>query len=1042
MANTPHVSKTVFRPDVESDSAPTDLSANVINMPSGAPFLTLLASALRAELGANLADALILLPTRRAVRELGQAFIDTAGQDGALAALLPTMRPLADVDPDEPPFEPGDLAHMITPSIDPMRRRFALSTLVLQKEARLRGVAPDAAGALALTEPLLTLLDDSFMDGLQASDMEKLDPVIEMSAKHYGQAAVFFKIISQYWPQYLADNDLMDPMQRRVALLNALSDLWQESPPQTPVIIAGSTGTLAATAKLMSVVSRLPMGAIILPGLDTHLDEVVWNEVGVEHPQGALKQLLASAGVARSQVRLFPDYERTLAQDSRRRLIAQSLIPADQTAGWLDRIAAMKSSVEKGDPFGAGLSGLSLIEAGTGDEEASAIALILREALETPGKNAALVTPDPLLGRRVAAKLTRFNVNVDVSAGQPLEETAAGAYLSLILTLAADPWDPVALAGLFKHPLFAMGQKEGAARKLWLQIESAGFHGPRPLSLEDLAARRDVTTGDFAPALKMIGALHNELAPLSAHDDVDASVSDVTRLHAEIAETLAATPELTGAQRLWCGEDGDAAQSLISDLLREGHLLGNLKLPAYVRLLGQLMRGRVVRPKFGTEPRLQILGPLEARMISADTLVLGGLNEGVWPAAPAVDPILSYAMRQEIGLTSPERRYGLAAHDFAQLAAHEQVILTRAKKTDDGPAVASRWIWRLKTLLRGALGDVEATLALAPSTDYLALARALDSVDASDVRPASRPEPAPPLHRRWPNDYRQLPVTQIETLTRDPYSIFARKVLGLRKLDPLDAPIGPREYGTAVHKALEDFTLEFKSNLPSHASGKAQAWLTARLKRALREAGYPDTALAREAPRMARMAQWFTGWERSRREQGWTPRAVEIKGKWELNAPGCKPFYLTAEADRIDTGPEGFAVLDYKTGAAPSGQQVALGFNSQLPLEGAMLESGAFGLDLPAGELAQLLYVKVSGDRNLGSDSIAGGAKADPRALSEEAYEGLLELLAAFDDPLTPYTSQPRAETKNQNSYGDFDHLARRAEWASVGDEPSGGSNE
>ena len=1014
-------------------------NANVINMPAGEDFLRHLAKSLRADLGDSLADALILLPTRRAVRELGRAFIETSQGLGAQAALLPMMRPLADVEPDEPPFEPGDLAHTITPSIDPVRRRFALSRLVLQKEARLRGVAPDAAGALALTEPILRLLDDAYMEELSPENLSELDPIIDLSAKHFENAAIFFKILSEFWPQYLADNKVMDPMQRRVALLKALSELWAEAPPQTPVIIAGSTGTLAATAQLISVVSRLPKGVVILPGLDTHIDELVWDELGAEHPQGALKNLISIIDITRDEVRTFPGIKPNLAQDSRRRLIAQSLIPAYNTAGWLDRIESIKTSVgDAGDPFGEGLSGLSLIEAASGDEEASVIALILRESLETAGKTAALITPDPLLGRRVAAKLTRFDVTVDVSAGQPLEETPAGAFLSLILTLAGDPWDPVAMAGVFKHALLAMGQKEKTAARLWMDIERAGFRGPRPVSLDDLASRYAVERGDYAKHMDLIARLHKALEPLTAMMDTPQGVAEFSKVHLQIAEMLAATEALPGAARLWEHEDGEAAAKLMTDLLLQGDILTEVNGKEYSALLAQLMRGRVVRPKSGTEPRLQILGPLEARMISADTIILGGLNEGVWPAPPAVDPILSYAMRERLGLTSPERRFGLAAHDFAQLAAHKRVILTRANKTDDGPSVASRWIWRLKTLLRGALGGEDAaTAALAPDQDYLSIARALDSVPADEVKPAARPAPTPPLHRRWPHE-RRVSVTQVETWTRDPYSIFARKVLGLDVLDPLDAPRGPREYGTAIHKALEDFALRY----PDHVPKSSADWLSARLVSALREAGYPEADMAREGPRMIRMASWFTEWDRARREAGWKPAAVETKGRWTLHAEGSKPFYLSAEADRIDKGPEGYSVIDYKTGPPPGAAQVSLGFNSQLPLEGGILEADEFEADLPPADLAELLYVKVSGGKKLGAASPAGGVKADPKALTAAAYEGLLELIRQFDQEDTPYLSQPRAQFANQNKYGDFDHLARRAEWVSADDETGEGSHE
>ncbi len=1025
---------------------PNNGTPNVLTMPAGEPFLALLAKGLSESLGPRLGDALILLPTRRAVRELGEAFTALGREQsgGGRASLLPMMRPLADVEPDEPPFEPGELAHTIAPAIDPVRRRFELSRLVLQMESALRARAPDPAGALAMTEPLLRLLDDSFMEELTREDLSELDAIIELSAKHYQDAAVFYKIIANHWPQFLKDNQVMDPMQRRVALLGALTEHWGESPPNHPVIIAGSTGTLDATARLMSLVSRLDEGLIVLPGLDRHIDmEDVWDKVGPAHPQGALRRLLKTIGIERADVNPWPGITSDFNRESRRRIIAQSLIPTAATSDWLARIDRIREGAPLGYPITAALEGLSLIETESADEEAASIALILRETLSTDGASAALVTPDPALGRRVAAKLTRWDITVDVSAGQPLEEAPAGTFLSLVLTLASDPWNPVALAALFKHKLTHLGRKPKAARRLWEQIERAGFRGARPNSFDELSRRYAVKKGDYSEHFVLIESLHNALGPLTAlapkttNETADETygVDAIARVHCLVAESLAASDAISGADTLWRGEGGEAAGKLLSDLLRHGDILGAVNADAYGVLLAGLMRGRVVRPRFGTHPRLQILGPLEARMLRADVVVLGGLNEGVWPAAPSVDPLLSYGMREAVSLSSPERRYGLASHDFAQLAASPRVILTRAKKSDDGPMVASRWIWRLKTLLRGALGQEGALTALAPATDYLAIARALDHVPAGQVRPTRAPMPRPPIARRWPHE-RRLSVTQIETLSRDPYSIYAKKVLGLEVLGALDEPLGPREYGSAVHKALEDFTIKYPKTIPASAS----QWLETRLGTALREAGYPPEIMAREGARLARMAQWFTEWEQTRREQGWRPVAVERKARWELHAPGSAPFALTAEADRIDAGPRGYAIIDYKTGNPPSPTQVNLGFNSQLPLEGAMLDAGAFDGDLPALELAQLLYVKVQGRKSLGSESRAVGKKGDLGQVVADAYEGMLALISHFDNPDWAYASQPRAEFGNQNKYGDFDHLARRAEWASASDGDANGN--
>lgn len=1020
-----------------------DGAPNVVNMPAGEPFLPLLAKGLREALGQRLDKALILLPTRRAVRELGEAFVKAA-PDGAGAARLPLMRPLADVDPEEPPFEPGDLAHLITPSIDAVHRRFELARLVLAKEAKLRDVAPDAASALALTDPLLSLLDDAAMEELDVSKLDKLDEYFGTTSAHFEQAAIFYKIVQEFWPKYLADNHVMDPMARRVALLRELAEQWESEPPKYPVIIAGSTGTLDATANLMRVVSRLPEGLIVLPGLDLHMPEV-WEKIDETHPLGSLKRAISVIGVERADVRQFPGRRSGAAPLARRRLIGEALIPADSTSDWLDRIKLL--SAQDDNPFDVGLEGLSLIETRTPYEEASVIALMMRETLDTPGKTAALVTPDPSLGRRVKARLTRWGIRVDVSAGEPLEETPAGSFLSLIAAVSANPWGAVALAALFKHPLLALGQRKNAAARHWRELETHVFRGASPASLNGLnyklsqINKRRKTPLDLTPQIKLLTQLQTACQPLSDSAAESRSHIERARMLCEIAQNLAATDEQDGAEIIWRGQDGDAAAKLAGDLLSHGERLPAGDLDSFIRLLTSLMRGRVVRPRFGTHPRLQILGPLEARMITADKLILGGLNEGVWPAAPSVDPLLPRHMRTELGLSSPERRFGLSAHDFAQLAAHNDVTLTRAARDSDAPAVASRWLWRLKTLIRGALFSSEtdsdkaeaAVLArLAPKTDYLAIARAMDHVPAGDVTPAERPSPTPKVKYRP----RRLSVTRIETWLRDPYAIYASNILRLNPMDPLGENPGPREYGNAVHMAVENFSRKYERAIPKAAT----AWLSSELEAQLLQSGFAPEEMAFERTNLMALAQWFVDWESERRENGYRAVGIEQKGVLAIPTPEGE-FTLSGIPDRIDKSPDGLSIIDYKTGAPPSAKEVNIGIASQLPLLGYMAQSGAFG-DVMKQDVSDIGYVRLSG-RN----AMARAAQGEPGGRNKlytqtsdliiQAAEGLRKQITAYDDVNTPYLSNPLA--KFNNKYADYDHLARRAEWASTGD---GGDDE
>jgi len=998
----------------------------IYTMPSGEPILRNLAKGLQASLGTDLSKALILLPTRRAVRALADEFVSIS--EGH-ATLLPLMRPLADMDENEPPFTTGTIDFEIPPAIDPVRHRFELAKMVSAKmkyEGSELGPEldskPDAANAIAMAEPLARLLADLAMEELDVGAFDKLDEKLDTLAQHFQSASKFAKIVTEYWPQHLKDNGLTEPMTRRVALLKKAAELWHANPPAHPVIIAGSTGTLKATANLIKTVTALPQGLIVLPGLDTHIDQIdIWDKIDDQHPQASLKNLLETLDISRTDVPTWPGVKTEGNAAMRSRILSHALIPASSTYDWPARIARITKSTEESNgernAIQKGLSGLSLIQARTAEEEATVIALIMRETLEHQDKTCALVTPDPSLARRVRAKLSRWNVEVDSSAGEPLEETGHGVFLSLSLEAAQDPFDPIALSALVKHSFFKL---QDGHRKDWDKLEAAVFRGTRPKTLDAvterldrIAKRKKLGNGEYLQdEFEFLKTLHSALTPLHDRLSAKTDIALLAKTHTELLELLAG-----GAANLWRGESGEKSAQLIEELLEHGNLLAPMNGDTYARLLSHLMRGRVARPRFGTESRLQILGPLEARMLEADTIILGGLNEGVWPAHPTPHPVLSPGMRKAIGLSAPERRFGLAAHDFEALAAKPNVIMTRAVRGDDGPTVQSRWLWRLTTLVRGAVEDAADTV-LKPKQPWLEWARALDA--SQDVpKPASRPAPCPPLDKRWPKK-RGLSVTQISKWVRDPYAVYAQNILGISVLDPLDQAMGGREFGRAVHFALENI------------DNTSTAHLTKLLKQELSKAGYETHSFARMDVRLNALAEWSVNWAKDRIDGGWTKVDIEKKGRLEFPTHN-EPFILTGIADRIERKGSDTAIIDYKTGAYPKYKVVQAGFDPQMPLLGIMLGYGALG---KKAEATDYLYVKP-GDREYSLvTSPPNKYRKDADEYASDAFDALRRLIAHFDTPDSKYYSQPRAQF--ENPYGDYDHLARRAEWATLGESKKG----
>ncbi len=1006
------------------------MQSKVYTIAAHRPFLTTLAAGLLGMAGADpllLPRMTVLLPTRRAVRSLRDAFLRVApeGKVAGTPLLLPRMRPIGDLDSDELSLSNGgaeDLA--VPPPIPELRGRLLLTRLVLHWGER-RGAEPLFPGqAAALAASLARLLDRVATEG--ASFAKIADLVPEGLAEHWRVVHQFLEILPQYWPRILAEEGALDAASRRNRLLEQQTTAWRRSPPRHPVIAAGLIGGIPAMTELLSIVAALDQGAVILPGLDRDRDAAEWSAIEEDeaHPQHLMAGLLRSLDLTPAEVRDWPpsrpdsipargfeglfdlplfatvsrgarelaerDSEGTIAR--RVRLIAEAMRPAVTTDAW------RRLPAERADT----LDRLSRYDCVSAQEEAVTIALLLRRKLETPGATAALVTPDRALARRVAAELRRWGIDIDDSAGLPLNRTPPGVFLRLVLDLAASQLAPVPLLAALKHPLASGGLAPVAFRDLARQLEQA-IRGPRPAP--GFAGLR-AALGDERVGLERfvdrLEACLGSLPELLAADAVP--LSRLASAHVEAAERLAATATENGGERLWHEAAGEAAARFCHELIDAARDFPPLPGGHYPALFEALAADAVVRPVFGRHPRLAIWGLLEARLQQADLVVLGGLNEGTWPPSTEHDPWMSRQMRREFGIALPERAIGIAAHDFAQALGAPEVALTRAARSEGVPTVPSRWLLRLDTVLQA--GGLDG--ALGPDDTLRHPAELIDR--AQGYRPLLPPEPRPPLAARP----RKLSVTQIETWLRDPYAIYARHILGLRALDELDADPGRAELGTAIHRTLDAFFRRFPRGMPDDAE--------AELLRIGREQFGPilsrPGAWAFWWPRFERIARWLVDEERL----GVIESLSECEGSWTLPARGG-PFTITAKADRIDRLADGgFLLVDYKTGSIPQAKQVQTGFALQLPLEGAILRGGGFkGVN---GSPTALEYWRLSGGEPAGERCRID--PGDPGALIDRVVARIEALIDRFDDPATPYLAVPAPRWAPR--YSDYRHLERLAE--------------
>jgi len=967
-----------------------DDRSRLFGLPPGADFPKALVEGLMARSAGKPPEALaqvqLVVNTRRMARRIRDLF------DAGPAVLLPRIQLVTDL---------GDHAELarIPPPVSPLRRRLEISQLV----SRLLDSQPDLAprsSLFDLSDSLAQLLDEMQGEGVNPDAVRNLD--VSDQSGHWARAQQFLGIVQQFFDGGAEAPD-REARQRRV--IEALIDRWDKQPPAQPVILAGSTGSRGTTRLLMSAVARLPQGAIILPGFDFDMPDTAWFDlnnalIAEDHPQYRFRLLMQELEVAPSGIRHWSDTPAPCPP--RNALMSLALRPAPVTDQWLSDGPALRD-------IPRAIADVTLVEAPSLRAEAMAIAMRLRQAAEE-GVTAALITPDRMLSRQVTAALDRWDILPDDSAGTPLNLSPPGRFLRHIAALFQHKLTAEALITLMTHPLTHSGSDRGQhlllSRELELHMRRNGPPFPDASSLLAWAdSRKQKDAGEW---------VHWVIDCLVDKSTIGEQVlSERLENHLTLAGRIAQGRIGEGQGGLWQERAGREARRVMDMLQREARFGGAMDATDYADLFTSILSGAEVRDRDAPHPSILIWGTLEARVQGADLVILGGLNEGSWPEMPSPDPWLNRKMRHDAGLLLPERRIGLSAHDFQQAIAAPEVWLTRSIRSDDAQTVTSRWLSRMLNLLDGLPdqgGPDAVKIMRARGTAWLKRVDQLET-PARQVS-APRPSPRPPVALRP----KQLSVTEIKRLIRDPYAIYARHVLKLRPLDSLMQAPDALLRGIVTHDILETFVKGIENDPDSLTEAQLMA--------------LADTMLARYVPwsemrvlwkaRLSRAAGWFVTTEKDRRSQA-LPVAFERKGAARLDDLG---FTLTVKADRIDRDASGaLHIYDYKTGRLPTKDEQAF-FDKQLLLEAAMAERGAFEGLAPAS-VAKAAYIGVGSAR-----------KEQPAPLEDEPPEKVWQeftaLIRAYSAPNRGYTS--RRVMFKEGDTGDYDQLARFGEWDATQD--------
>jgi ATP-dependent helicase/nuclease subunit B len=959
----------------------------VFNIPTNRSFADSLVAGLIARYGRDplsLANGRILLPNNRAVRSVTDAFV-RASESGLV---LPRLIAIGEPELDERiggALDPADAIEAVPPAVEPLQRLLALAELV-------RSDGESAVEALRMASDLARTLDSLLVEEVEPASLTEAAADAPELARHWQISLDRLRAVLVQWPQRLRELGRIDVAERRNLLLHRLADRWAADPPPGFTVAAGITTAAPAVAAVQARVATMPEGMVVLPGLSlkSALPDEEWDALGPDdngrgqdtHPQFHLKLLLDRIGVARDEVRLWPRVGLAASSPQRSRAVTNAFASAQFSDKW----SALKPDERR-------LSGIRAAVLPDSAAEAQAIALAIRETVETPDKTVALVTPDRSLGRRVSALLNRWGIAADDSAGKPLSETPPGTLLLGIASAIAEELAPVPLLALLKHPLVG-GSDE--ARLKWLddvRLLDLALRGPRPApgaaGLDRHFEEKEQQDSKCRGCLAAWKRIQPRL------ESLDGQLSEPVSLAAFAGKLVVGAERLAG-DKGWRGQDGRMAAELLAELQATEQAQRIAVAPEEAAtLLGDLLAGKSIRPAYGGHPRVFIWGLLEARLQQADVMILGGLNEGVWPAIPAPDPWLAPKIRTNLKLPGLEYRIGLSAQDFASALGAREVLITRARRDSRSPTVASRFLLRLNALTGGLPRDIVLER----------LTAALD--DPGPPQPADRPEPCPPAAERP----KRISVTAVDRLKADPFAFYAQAILGLRTIDPVDADHSAAWKGTAVHEVLEEWLKQDDCD-PDRLMDRARALLADETIHPMLRALW--------SPRLMEAIRWVEEEERRNRAEGRRPVSAEAWGEADISG-----ITLYGKADRIDRLADGgLAVVDYKTGKAPAPKAIDAGFRLQLGLLGLIAQAGGF--EGTSGSPRAFEYWSLTKYGDQFGKCVQPDKKMGPDDFLAHAQAHFADAAARWLIGAQPFTAKLHPAYA---PYGDYDQLMRLEEW-------------
>jgi len=911
----------------------------------------------------EIANSIVLLPTRRACRDFLKAFAQTNTKQ---AFFCPQVLSLGDSNEDEIYFATSDIVKQDI--VSNLQLQFILTRLVQQKNnsnlSEAFYLAQDLAHLISQTETALLSFDD--LKNIKAANY----------AEHWGQILDFLKIVTHFLPEILKETGKITPaLARAENILNATKFYSHKAQLGTKIIIAGSTGSLPPTRKLIKTLAEFENTYIILPGLDFNLSEADFNDVTPTHPQFGMKDLLDDLKAKPWQVKEITPSKNSLTPNSRLDLISKTMLPSSSIKTW--------EGVKLPTDCTAGITSLTLNNV---EEEALAISLIIKKSCFEK-KTVALVTPDRNLAKRVSVKLKKFGILADDSSGTPFDKTPLGRLICAVADCVTKNFSALSLVTLLNSAYITFGLE----RKQYLETLT---------KFEKFVLRK-------IHLYNGLDDLKNKLVQLNLDATLQSELVSFIDKLLKALEPLKYSSQTLKAKQWWqnlltslhnLGADAhlttdNSLAELNQEINEHADLLPDLTISDFSKILPLIMNFFSVRPPMHENASVIILGQIEARLLDVDTVILGSLNDGTFPKNTVISPWMSETMRVEFGLPPSTRKIGLAAHDFTQALGKCEVFLTRALKDGGTPTNASRFILRLEALLSSA------SLKLEDSQTWYNLVKHYTSV--KELTPPKRAEANPPLDAR---QFKNFYVTKIERLLHSPYDFYAENILKLRPLDELEKLPELSDFGNFVHEGIAKYI---------NKGGGSSEQLLQMIESEFTKSQIPLDIQHFWITSLKRIAQ-FVADDYNSKKHLYTQHLLEQVGEAKLDG-----FNIAAKADRIDKLQDGsVTIIDYKTGAVPKNSDVSSGWNPQLTLEAIICEAGGF-VGINHSKVSEIAYYKLGGQSG-GKITRIDLTKGD---ILENTRHRIAQLLHEFCDKPTPFIARHLSEYSLK--YSNYEHLAR-----------------